>query len=307
MRVLVATDGSAPSTVGVQLAAAIAWPADTTIRVMTAIDTGASLFGGPWPTAAMIQMTDIEGELRAYAKRTVEAAAQQIQRAGVTVEPVVVEGRPATAIVEEAGRFGAELVIVGARGHGAIEEMVLGSVSAEVLDTAAAPVLIARQPQHQRILLAWDGSPSAEQAASLLETWPVFRDATVRVVTVTETDLPWWAGTADVASPEVIEIYLQALDEARAERRKIAESMASRLQAANLTADAELREGGAGAEILAAADAWGAELILMGTRARTGLARLALGSVARNVVHHAKMSVLVTRQVTSQHDTKPEA
>jgi nucleotide-binding universal stress UspA family protein len=104
----------------------------------------------------------------------------------------------------------------------------------------------------------------------------------------------------------VIELYLQALDEARAGRRNQAESMASRLQAAGLTADAELREGGAGAEILAAATAWGAELILVGTRGRTGLARLALGSVARNVVHHARMSVLVAREVAGEHQAKPE-
>jgi nucleotide-binding universal stress UspA family protein len=38
----------------------------------------------------------------------------------------------------------------------------------------------------------------------------------------------------------------------------------------------------------------------MGTRGRTGLTRLVLGSVARNVVHHAPCSVLITRGPAGQ-------
>ncbi|MEW6070210.1 MAG: universal stress protein, partial [Candidatus Thermoplasmatota archaeon] len=38
------------------------------------------------------------------------------------------------------------------------------------------------------------------------------------------------------------------------------------------------------------------DLIVMGTKGRTGIARLVLGSVAENVVHHAKCPVLVVRK-----------
>ncbi|MDP9270967.1 MAG: universal stress protein [Chloroflexota bacterium] len=55
-------------------------------------------------------------------------------------------------------------------------------------------------------------------------------------------------------------------------------------------------EGDAATEILAAAQAFKADLILLGTRGRTGVARLVLGSVARNVLHHASSSVLVVRE-----------
>jgi nucleotide-binding universal stress UspA family protein len=239
----------------------------------------------------VLQEPDIEAELRAYARKTVDAAADQVRKAGVAVETVVIDGRPATAIVEEAERFGAEVIVLGARGHGAIEEMLLGSVSAEVLDTSTIPVLIARGSRLARVLLAWDGSASADRTASLLESWPIFANAAVHVVTVTDTNIPWWAGTSEVASPEVIEVYLHALDEARDQRRKLAESMAARLQGKGLAADAEVREGAPAREILDAAAA-----ILMGTHARTGLVRLALGSVARSVVHHAATSVLIVRE-----------
>ena len=44
-------------------------------------------------------------------------------------------------------------------------------------------------------------------------------------------------------------------------------------------------------EIIRAATDWEADLIVMGTRGRTGLERLLLGSVARKVLQHAPCSV----------------
>ena len=293
MRVLVATDGSAPATIGVQLASGIRWPAGTVVRVMTALDPRLTAAGGSWPPRALMEPTAMDTELGAAVTRSVEAAAEQLRQAGLEAEASLVDGQPSAAIVEEADRFGADLIILGSRGHGAIQEMVVGSVSASVLDAATVPVLIARAPRADRVLLAWDGSPASEHAASIVETWAIFRGTTVHAVTVTESNLGGWAGTAEAASPEVIDLYLQSLDDARAERRALAQSLADRLAAAGLTADAEMREGGAAEEILAAATAWGADLIVMGTHGRTGFARLALGSVARNVVHHAGVSVLV--------------
>jgi nucleotide-binding universal stress UspA family protein len=296
MRVLVATDGSEAASVGIDLAAGLAWEAGTTARVATAIDTGPAVFGGPWPSAALAVADDIIAALRAQADQAVEQAVGRLRGAGLSVDSAVIEGRPATTIVEDARRYGADVIIMGARGHGAIEEMVLGSVSAEVVDTSRIPVLIARRPEIRRILLGWDESPSAERAASLLETWPIFRGAEIRVVTVSQPEIAWWASIGSPAAPVVLPAYLEALDEARAARRRAAESMAARLKAAGLAADAEMREGRPAEELIAAGDAWGADLIAIG-HARMGLARLALGSVARNVVHHARASVLVVRDL----------
>jgi nucleotide-binding universal stress UspA family protein len=298
MRILVATDGSAPAAVGMRLVAGIAWPDGSTVRVVTAVDSGTALFGGPWPSAMLLQVGDVEAALKAAATRTVAEATMPLARPGLTVETGVLEGRPASAIAEEADRIRADLIVLGARGHGAIESMLLGSVSAEVLDSAHVPVLVARAPQIARILLAWDGSPGAERAATILSTWPIFRTSMVRVVSVSETPTPWWAGS-DPAAPELIPLIVDAMDSAREERRRLTTEMTARLRAAGLVADDEAREGAAAEEILASAADWGAELILMGTRGRTGLSRLALGSVARNVVHHASCSVLVVRGSTA--------
>ena len=50
------------------------------------------------------------------------------------------------------------------------------------------------------------------------------------------------------------------------------------------------------AEIIRRAEAWGADLVVVGSHGRSGIARVLLGSVAERVVRHAHVSVLVARK-----------
>ena len=296
MRVLVAIDGSAPAALAVDLAADVAWPPDSEIVVAEAVETGVGVFGGPWPALAAVQTDRIEADIRAAAQKTVHDAGVRLARAGVSVEAVVLRGRPATAIVDRARAMRADLVVVGSRGHGTIESMLLGSVSAEVVDHAPAPVLVARGTRIERIVLAWDGSTCAAQAADLVSTRAIFSGSHVRVVSVAEAGIPWWTGFPEAGSPEIMPMYLDAADASRTQHEELARTMTAQLQTAGFTAEADRREGDAAAEILAAANASNADLIVMGTHGRTGLSRLILGSVARNVLQHAACSVLVVRE-----------
>ncbi|MEX2547787.1 MAG: universal stress protein [Chloroflexota bacterium] len=296
MRILVAIDGSEPAGLGVDLVVNVAWPAGTAILVAEAVETGAGLFGGPWPALAMIQTYRIEAEIRVEAERTVHEARERLARPGLNVQAGVLRGRPATAILARARRMPADLIVVGSRGHGTIESMLLGSVSAEVVDHAPVPVLVARGDQTKRVVLAWDGSSCATRAADLLRTWPLFAGSAVRVVSVADVNIPWWTGFPVDGSPELLPVYADAAKASREHHSELAREMTAELLAAGLTAEVDLREGDAATEILAAASASKADLIVMGTHGRTGLARLVLGSVARNVLQHARCSVLVVRE-----------
>lgn len=300
MRVLVAIDGSDSASLAVDLVADVAWPGGTTIRVVEAIETGAALFGGPWPTLALVQADELEAQLRLGANATVQEAEARLTRPGLTVESEVLRGRPAAALVDDARRMAADLMVVGSRGHGTIESMLLGSVSAEVIDHAMTPVLVARRRRIDRVVLAWDGSTSASRAAELLGRWPIFARSSVRVVSVADLESPWLPDFPGAGSPELMEIYFATADASRSRHDLLASEMTVELQAAGLTAEADRREGDAATEILAAANAFEADLILLGTRGRTGMARLVLGSVARNVLHHASSSVMVVRETLQE-------
>ncbi|MEG4529493.1 universal stress protein [Microcoleus sp. D2_18a_D3] len=56
------------------------------------------------------------------------------------------------------------------------------------------------------------------------------------------------------------------------------------------------KDGAPGHSICEAAENWGADLIVLGRRGRTGLAEAFLGSVSNYVVHHASCSVLVIQE-----------
>jgi nucleotide-binding universal stress UspA family protein len=305
MRVIVAIDGSEPAGMAVDLVANIAWPAGTEILMTEAIETGPALFGGPWPAVAMIQSDRIEAEIRDQAQRTVHEAKVRLTRPGLKVEAVVLRGRPATAIVDRARRMRADLIVVGSRGHGTIESMLLGSVSAEVIDHASAPVLVARGRRIERVVLGWDGSSCATRAADLVLTWPIFAGSALRVVSVADIEIPWWSGFPEAGSPEVMPIYVDAANASRKQHDELAREMTAQLQTAGRAAEADRREGDAATEILAAASASKADLIVMGTHGRTGIARLVLGSVARNVLQHATCSVLIVSEGRPETGTPP--
>jgi nucleotide-binding universal stress UspA family protein len=170
---------------------------------------------------------------------------------------------------------------------------VMGSVGAEVIDHAPCPVLVARTTTVSKVVAAQDGSKDADAACRLVGTG-IF-NAPVRVVSVAHVVEPLSSGVSPTMRSAVQAARREELAQVRHEQEALAERAAGALRAAGLDATAEVRVGSAGEEILAAATAWGADLIAMGTRGRTGLTRLLLGSVARQVVHRANCSVLVVR------------
>jgi nucleotide-binding universal stress UspA family protein len=291
VRVLVATDGSPAAAVGVQPACRIADRAGGEIRIAAVVPSPTELLGAPW--------TGAEGEGgRALAEGTARSLLamrlhQQLQTVPdhLSVSTAILEGHPAEAIVAEALRWAADLVVVGARGHGALESIVLGSTSEEVVDRSPVPVLVARTPAFDRIVLAVDGSAAATAGVNLLAT-PLCSGLRVWVVDVAPTAHPWWIGMSAVDAGN-FERLLQLNEEAGAEDRAAAEAATSRLRAVGIEANSCHRIGDPAAELVRATHELGADTIVIGSRGQTGLSRLVLGSVTRQVLRHSPASVLV--------------
>ena len=92
------------------------------------------------PTLA-IPTDELRDEARALVDSLVAEALEGAE--DVKVTPVVVQGNPAELLVE-AGR-GADLLVVGSRGHGGFAGMLLGSVSAQCAHHAVSPLVIVRR------------------------------------------------------------------------------------------------------------------------------------------------------------------
>ncbi len=75
------------------------------------------------------------------------AGAALLDAAGVGYSMEVVLGEPSTVLVDMAEQLNADLVMLGARGMGAIESVLVGSVSKAVIHRCTRPVLIVREPE----------------------------------------------------------------------------------------------------------------------------------------------------------------
>jgi nucleotide-binding universal stress UspA family protein len=297
MRILLAIDGSIPSDRATRLVSRLALPPGSLVRVVAVqrpyTDTLAIAWTAPAPGTA--GETQEEAEAR-HLREAVTRAESELREAGIRTEGFVLHGRPGSAIVDEAAAMDADLVVVGSRGHGRISTMLLGSTAAEVVDHASCPVLVVRGEQLAPIAFADDGSPSARHAEAVFSRWPILAGHRVTVLTVAEVAVPVAAGFTPGLYDQVLESYTRSADAARAEVRAEADSEARRLADAGYDASPIALEGDPATEIVRYATEQAVGTIVMGTRGHTGLARLILGSTARNVLMHAPCSILVVRE-----------
>lgn len=135
-----------------------------------------------------------------------------------------------------------------------------------------------------RILIAVDGSPSADHAVDVGAELARALKAEVGLVSVVDPA----AAVSMEAGPPSLDLLGMLREEAKGTLERAA-------QRAGGTPTVLQREGAPAAEILNAAKQWGASLLVLGTHGRTGLGRLLMGSTAENVARHATMPVLTTR------------
>ncbi len=80
----------------------------------------------------------------ANAQKILDKAVEELTSDNIDVEPELLEGPTAEAILHVANTRKADLIIMGARGLGTLAGLVLGSVSQKVLQHATCPVLVVR-------------------------------------------------------------------------------------------------------------------------------------------------------------------
>jgi nucleotide-binding universal stress UspA family protein len=299
MKILLAVDGSVSSDRAAELAKSFRLPLDSVIRVVAVHRPYTDTLSVSWASMGGDASTngETEEEIQVGLLREAVARAEADLRPSCPkVEGFVLRGRPGTAIVDEAGAMDADLIVVGSRGHGRIATMLLGSTAAEIVDHALCPVLVARHHHLGPVAFADDGSSSAQHAEEVFTKWPIFAGMPVSVVTVAEVAVPVAAGFTPGLYDAALESYTKSVDEARREVMVEADSEAHRLADAGYPATPVALEGDPATEIVRFAAEREVGTIVLGTRGHTGLARLILGSTARNVLLHASCSVLVVRE-----------
>lgn len=228
-------------------------------------------------------------------KRAAELVNEQVRRVlgvGPDDYTVVIEnGNAEDEIVRIAEQRQASIVVIGAKVREGIER-VLGRTAERVVRYAHVPVLVARPgPASGKILVTTDfseHSTSALRLASLLMKSMGIEGTLLHVMQRPSSLLSSLASPlGDAWSPPA----KSAVDQLEALGKTTLEGLGKQYGFAHV---AQV-EGEPADVIVARAAALGVEMILMGSRGRTGLARLVLGSTAEKVIRESRCSVLVTR------------
>lgn len=138
--IVVGVDGSDNSTSALDWAMSEAALRQTPLTVLAIHSVPA----GYW-TRAPITMPGDEAVVADVRKRAEAAIEESAARTGARPDPVTVvaaSGFPAPALIDASKS--ADLVVVGARGGGGFSALVMGSVSSQVVQHAACPVVVAR-------------------------------------------------------------------------------------------------------------------------------------------------------------------
>ena len=152
----------------------------------------------------------------------------------------------------------------------------------------------------KRILVAVDGSAPSDRALTAGLDLAKEQRAAVRILHV-----------ADVLPPANVEPMYVDFESYRdailTGARAVIRSASARAKRARVKADTRLVETvthDASGEIVAQAARFRADLIIIGTHGRTGLARMFLGSVAEGVVRHSSAAVLLIRNAAKPSRTR---
>jgi nucleotide-binding universal stress UspA family protein len=147
MKILLAVDGSVHSDAAIEEIVKRPWPAETKVKVITAVEMP-TLMVEPWaiPPGYFEQM---EKTLRGAAEDVIKRAMSKLKTIddkALKISTEIIEGSPREVIVDEAEKWHADLIVMGSRGLGAWNRLLLGSVSSGVVHHAKCSVEIVRLP-----------------------------------------------------------------------------------------------------------------------------------------------------------------
>ncbi len=220
-------------------------------------------------------------------------------------------GNPVTEIISAAQDLDTDLIFMGTHGRGRIQQLFLGSTTEGVARWAPCPLITVRramngtssQPQRpsdpeldkgglpkkeffRRIMIAVDASePALAALASGLEI-AHRTGAEVAVVHVANTVYPWL--------PELGDTGLAPRSEIRRRGQILLDRILADLPTTE-NCETILRDGEPAKEILAAANEWKADLIVLGTQGFSHFEQFVLGSVANAIMRGARCPVMAVR------------
>ena len=283
--IFVGVDGSSASKVAVRWAARDAWMRNAALTVVHVLPAPAETWPRTPPTVGLAQWQERQGN-RIIAD-AIKIAQQSIDgRSHINSELLV--GATVATLIDLSKE--AEMIVVGCRGRGALQQRLLGSVSAGLVHHAYCPVAVIHDedpsmphPAKAPVLVGIDGSPASELATGI-----AFDQASRRGVELVA--LHAWSDAGVYEFPGTDWSTFKSLED-----QLLAERVAGWQER---YPDVTVRR-----VVVSDRPAWAlveqsesAQLVVVGSHGRGGFSGMLLGSVSSAVVQSARMPVIVARQ-----------
>jgi nucleotide-binding universal stress UspA family protein len=319
VNILIPTDGSAPAERAAELGIRLASLSHGKVYALYVADTSKILaFGGsvfPFDDMGPNTINEASIGLQGFARKEGEMATKFVEglarEFGVPCERLVVEGYPASEILEAAKEDGVDLIVMGSIGRTGSEEVLLGGVAGRVVRSSAVSVLVVpgnscyaskdssklKSDNLGNILIPIDGSEHSERAAELGVRLASLSHGKVHALYVADTSrLVSLMGSClhmdDIDSNTAKEASTGLMNFALKEGETATELVDEIARDSGVPCERMVVKGYPASEILRVAQD-GMDLIVMGSIGMTGLGEAYLGGVAGKVVRNSIVPVLV--------------
>jgi len=279
--ILLPFDGSDGAGEALHHAAEIAHWADATIHVLFVADTTRD--------SVTVVETRVVDALVEEGADVVEEAAKTLRTLGANYDSDVVQGNPASTIVEYAERYDHDLIVMPTHGREGMSRYLLGSVTEKVVRLASVPVLTVRMQSgeqltfpYENVLVPTDGSEGASRAVEHGLALAASLDATVHALSVVDDTALGPDVRSTISGREREQAATAALDDLV--------SAAKTHGVANVVRHVE--RGRPVERILDTIESSDVHAVVMGTTGRRGIDRILLGSVAEKTVRSAPVPVV---------------
>jgi nucleotide-binding universal stress UspA family protein len=252
--------------------------------------------------ASQVQIT--EG-LRNQVEKYLEEVAASLRMEGLVALPKVIEGHPASGIVDEGKQEVGTLIAMSTHGRSGITRWRMGSITDKVLHAVTNPLLMVRAQEPEEfnpevkltdIIVPLDGSALAEQVLPLAVS--ITRDlgmkmTLLRVAPSVQSYYPFIGTSAEYYTDYDYNDLVREIDE---EVAQYLIQLGSRLRQEGIsTVEEQLMHGSAEIAITDYARQVPHCLVAMTTHGRSGMGRWVLGSVADRTIRDSGAPVLVVR------------
>src|SRR5215813_8865287 len=152
MKILLAIDGSPCSDAAVEEVGNRPWPEGSTVKVLTTYELPVPPTAETW-ALPLNYFDEMDVALGKQAQNVISRAIQKLTAKSnktISFDAALLPGPPRTVILDEAERWGADLIVVGSHGYRAWERFLLGSVSQAVVSHAKCSVEVVRCPRAEK-------------------------------------------------------------------------------------------------------------------------------------------------------------